>query len=287
MEYIQSIYLKSDLKVTFSYAKIQLGGCMEIIGYKKLKTNLYEITIKDGLNKEKIELYDDIILKYDLLIDKTLTKTKLNTIIKENEITKSYFEALKYISRKMRTEKEIKEFLKKKEYSEYSIQKSIDRLKREGYLNQEIYISSYINDALQLSNDGPIKIKNSLMKLGIKESLIDESLGKIKRDIFINRMIKIIEKKKKLNKDSKIIFKTKLKSQLFLLGYSEEMINSLIDEMEVDESANFDREANKCWEALARKYKDRELSLKFKNKMYTKGFQLDMINDFLDNKTSQ
>lgn len=260
---------------------------MEIIGYKKLKTNLYEITIKDGLNKDKIELYDDIILKYELLIDKTLTKTKLNTIIKENEITKSYFEAVKYISRKMRTEKEIKEFLKKKEYSEYSIQKSIDRLKKEGYINQEKYISSYINDALQLSSDGPIKIKDSLMKLGINERLIDESLEQIDQVVFKNRMIKIIEKKKKLNKNSEIIFKTKLKSQLFLLGYTEEMIKSLMDGMEIDESSNFEREANKCWDYLARKYKDRELVLKFKNKMYTKGFQLDMINNFIDNKTSQ
>lgn len=279
--------MKSDLKVTFSYAKIHIGGYMEIIGYKKLKTNLYEITIKDGLNKDKIELYDDIILKYELLIDKTLTKTKLNTIIKENEITKSYFEAVKYISRKMRTEKEIKEFLKKKEYSEYSIQKSIDRLKKEGYINQEKYISSYINDALQLSSDGPIKIKDSLMKLGINERLIDESLEQIDQVVFKNRMIKIIEKKKKLNKNSEIIFKTKLKSQLFLLGYTEEMIKSLMDGMEIDESSNFEREANKCWDYLARKYKDRELVLKFKNKMYTKGFQLDMINNFIDKKTSQ
>lgn len=282
MDYTQSIYLKSDLKVTFSYVKIHSGGLMEIVNFKKTKANIYEITIKDGTSKMQYEIYDDIILKNDLLIDKKLTKTKLNNILKENEIITCYYEALKYLSRKMRTKKEIRTFLKRKDYSDYSIEKSIDRLVKEGYLDELKYVSSYINDSLILTLDGPLKIKSSLLNLGIKEKTIDDELSKIDTSIFKEKLIKIIEKKKKTNKYSNIIFKAKLKSYLTMNGYEDDMIMSMLDSIHIDSSEIFEKEANKIWNVLSKKYQNKELKVRFKNKMYTKGFSIDEINKYID-----
>jgi len=43
---------------------------MEVKTYKKIRNNLYEITLSNG---EKFKLYDDIILKYELLIERKVT----------------------------------------------------------------------------------------------------------------------------------------------------------------------------------------------------------------------
>ena len=255
---------------------------MEIVNFKKTKANIYEITIKDGTSKMQYEIYDDIILKNDLLIDKKLTKTKLNNILKENEIITCYYEALKYLSRKMRTKKEIRTFLKRKDYSDYSIEKSIDRLVKEGYLDELKYVSSYINDSLILTLDGPLKIKSSLLNLGIKEKTIDDELSKIDTSIFKEKLIKIIEKKKKTNKYSNIIFKAKLKSYLTMNGYEDDMIMSVLDSIRIDSSEIFEKEANKIWNVLSKKYQNKELKVRFKNKMYTKGFSIDEINKYID-----
>lgn len=254
---------------------------MEIESFKKIKNNLYEITVKDGLKKEKYELYDDILLKYELLIDKSLNKKKLDNILKENDTLESYYDALKYLSRKMRTEKEIRNYLRKKEYSSYSIENSISRLKKEGLINQQTYVSSYINDAILLSGDGPLKIKDSLLKLGIDQTLATNEIDKIDDSVFEEKIKKIIEKKSKVNKYSNLIFKNKIKSYLIMNGYKEEMINGILNDFTIDTTKNFEKEAAKTMAILSKKYQNKELISKFKNKMYIKGYLMDQINDYI------
>ena len=68
---------------------------MKIINYKKKKTNIYEITLS---NSEKISLYDDVILKYDLLLKKELNDKLKMKIYEENSYLESYYKALKYLN---------------------------------------------------------------------------------------------------------------------------------------------------------------------------------------------
>ena len=60
---------------------------MEVKTYKKIRNNLYEITLSNG---EKFKLYDDIILKYELLIERKVTDKKLASIIAENAKMEAY-----------------------------------------------------------------------------------------------------------------------------------------------------------------------------------------------------
>ena len=81
---------------------------MEIKEYKKLKSNVYEIKFKSG---EAVKLYDEVILNYNLLITKNISNKEYEEIIKYNKSLDAYYLSLKYISKKLRCEKEIEKFI--------------------------------------------------------------------------------------------------------------------------------------------------------------------------------
>ena len=89
---------------------------MKIVKYQKKKSNVYEVTFS---NNEKISLFDDVILKYNLLIKKEIKDDLLKEIIEYNSFIESYNVSLKYINTKLRTEKEITKKLDK--YSKEAI----------------------------------------------------------------------------------------------------------------------------------------------------------------------
>lgn len=198
---------------------------MEIKSYKKLHSNLYEVNI----DEEKIKLYDDIIIKYNLLLNKEINEQTFNQMIAENESLMAYYRALKYLNIKLRSEKEIANYLHKLNISSNEVNNTIAKLKKDGYLNNDLYLNSYINDQINLSMHGPYKIKNNLLNLGFKEEQIDLYLTKIDDNIWEDKIKKLITKRKKLNKKGNTKEKTYI--YLFNLGYENRMIYSLLGDI--------------------------------------------------------
>ena len=81
---------------------------MKITKFKKTSMSKYKVYFD---NNTSILLHEDIILKYNLICNKVVSDNDLNEILKENNNYLVYDIALKYISTKMRCEKEIKEHL--------------------------------------------------------------------------------------------------------------------------------------------------------------------------------
>ena len=98
---------------------------MKIKSFKKEKNNKYKIIFENG---EDIVLYDDVIVKYNLLVNKTFDTNKLEEIIKYNSNLDAYYLALKYISKKMRTKLEIRKYLEKKDIDSKTIDETINKL---------------------------------------------------------------------------------------------------------------------------------------------------------------
>ena len=107
---------------------------MKILKYKKGKRNEYQIITDKG----EYVLFDDMIIKYELLLKKELKEQEWNKILKENQLLKAYYESLKAINKKLRTKKELKNILKKKNYQANEIEGALQRLEKEGYLNHKI-----------------------------------------------------------------------------------------------------------------------------------------------------
>jgi regulatory protein len=254
---------------------------MEIKTYKKTKGNQYEVTFTNG---EKIKLYDDIILKYELLIDKNLDKKKYDKILKENANCDAYYRALKYISIRMRSELEIRKYLARYELTNSEIDYAVNNLRRDGYLNDELYAHAFIQDQITLTLNGPKKISDLLKKLGVSGDFVNSELDNIDSSEWKSRIEKIVSKKAKLNKAGESVFKNKVYQDLVILGYYSEDIRSILNEFHLDTDNVFLKEADKMYNKLSNKYDGAELELRFKSKMFAKGFKSDEISNYLNKK---
>lgn len=255
---------------------------MEIKTFKKLKGNIYEIELD---NFKKYKLYDDIILKYELLIEKKISDKKLEQIVEENNLLDAYYQSLKYINVKMRSEKEIREYLRRKSFNQTECDYAVKKLRETGYINETKYIKAYINDSLNLGLNGPKKIEDSLKNLGLEESLVQEYIDEIDNEVWIQRIEKILEKKAKTNKSSEKLFKSKITTFLLNSGYYYEDIKKCVERFKIDSTTPFLKEAEKIYNKLSSKYEGSELTLRFKRNMFSKGYESSLISDFIDKKS--
>lgn len=243
---------------------------MKIEKFTKNKNGMYLLTLKNG---NKVSIHEDLILKYQLLLSKELTEKLLDEIEKENKIYEIYNIALKYINTRLRSRKELKEYLLKKGFSEDNINNVIDMLSNQGYLNDNIYANSYVHDKMLMSNYGPNKIKGDLEKLGIKTEIIESSLSVFTEDIEKERIEKIITKQIRSNHNKgAIVLKQKIQSNLLSLGYSAYLINQSLNGKKLVNEDIYKKEYEKIYNKLSKKYSGKELEYKLKQKMYQKGF---------------
>lgn len=254
---------------------------MKIKSFKKLKDNRYKIKIE---NEEDIILYDDIILKYGLLLTKKITEKELNVIQKENTSLECYYKAIKYLAGKNRSKKEVISYLKRFQYESKDIDYAIMKLEEKNYLNEDNYLTAYINDQIHLTNNGPLKIKRKLIDLGLTESDIDIKLNQVDNKIWQEKLEKIINKKVSSNKkDGANKIKEKILYNCINEGFKKEDILNILEKIQMPNNSNaLEKEANKLYIKLSRKYENKELYFQLKGKLLTKGFEFQEIEEVID-----
>lgn len=243
---------------------------MHIERYTKLKSGQYKLHLD---NNTSILLHEDLILKHNLLIDKNINEEQIDNLLEENTSYIAYDLALNYLKVKMRSQKEIMDYLTKKGVNKALIDSAIEMLKKQGYLNDENYTKSYINDRINLSMDGPYKIKESLLKLGINENIINNNITIFDKELELDRINKIINKQVKSNHNKgNNLLKRKISDYLVNLGYTKETVISEVNKIKIDDQDIMKKEYEKLYQKLSKKYSGKELEYKIKQKLYQKGF---------------
>lgn len=250
---------------------------MEIKKFKKLKNNIYELELDNG---SLVKLYDDVIVKYSLLINKKIDNKLLDEITKYNTSLDAYYLSLKYISKKLRCEKEIEKYLNKLEFNKDVIDKTISKLNKDGYLKHDIFIKSYINDIYNFNNYGPDKIIFNLRELGFNLNEIEPYLED--KD-FRSKAIKIIDKKVKANhKLSNYMLKQHISNYLINLGYPKDVFYDYLDNIKINNKDILVKEANNYIKKYSKKYENKELLYFVKDKLYKKGYNSNEIDEVLN-----
>lgn len=136
--------------------------------------------------------------------------------------------AVKLVSRYSYTKKGIWEKLKKQEYDDEIIEKTIVFLKNYKFIDDFDYAKRFINDSLKFKHWGVKKIKYELKQRGIEESTIYDALAEFDTDTLELEGILPIAKKK-LAGDFEYKNIIKVKKHLESKGFSYDLIDSTIN----------------------------------------------------------
>lgn len=198
-------------------------------------------------NKERVNLFLDheyafslsaeLVYKEGLKVNAEIDSEKLKILAESESFIRCKESALRIIERSYKTEKEMRDKLRLKEYEDNSINKTIEFLKEYNFINDSNYAKAFISD--KLSSAGSQKIKYALTQKGICKEIIDEELSKLNKDNEKNTAFNIAKKKfdilkKKENDNYKI--SGKLYRYLVSKGYGYDVINDVVKEvMSVDD----------------------------------------------------
>ena len=245
---------------------------MKIIKYKKGTKGKYKIFLD---NDNTIVLYEDVILKYNLLLTKEIDEKLLIEIDKYNQECDVYYIALTSINNRFKSTYELRQFLIKKEYPEDLIDKAIDKLLKQGYLNDQMYARSYINNQLITTNKGPYKIRKELSEKKIDSDIIEDEIELYTDEEQTNKIKKLIEKGIKTNHNrGGVVLKQKIYNDLKLNGYDINLINSIINDYSFENNQDIaKKEYDKLYRKYSRKYSGSELEKVIKEKLYQRGLK--------------
>lgn len=251
---------------------------MKVRSFKKKANGFYQVLLEET---EPLLIHEDLILKYDILRSQKLEEETIKQIEKENKKYIVYQDALTSLKTRLRSTKELKERLTKKEYPNQEIEEVIKTLTKQGYLNDKIYAESYVHDKISFSKDGPEKIKEELKRKGIKIEDIEQALCCFTNELEQTRIKKIIDKENKTNRSkSEVVLKRKLLETLVRNGYHKETITPLLEEIKnKNENTIYQKEYEKQKKKLEKKYQGKELEYKLKEKMYQKGFHYENMDE--------
>jgi len=203
---------------------------MKIEKYKKLKDDKYRITLDNGT---VIDIYEDVIIKNNLLYKKEIDINLLNQIESDNEYQKVYDMALKYIMVRLRSVNEIKVYLKKKNVSLEVIEDVVDKLIKNNFLNDDNFARAFIQDKLNFTSMGKYKLINELNILKVDNDIIDKYINDISDDVWLDRIDKLINKYlKSKHKYSGNVLKNKIYIYLVNLGYDKSLVINILNNYE-------------------------------------------------------
>ncbi len=233
----------------------------------------------------------DVLIKFQLKKGMELDDFSFLEIQYQDDIRKAYHLAVNYLARRMRSEKEIKDYLVQKEVDEPVIKEVIYKLTSQKYINDQDYAFAYVRTQANTTDKGTNVVKMELKEKGVSEDILIRALEEFPLEQQIEKAMKLTEKFYQKNaKDSLKVQKQKLEQLLLRKGYTYEIINIAVKETDIEKQDDGEMEAVRFQgEKLHRKYAQLggyEYQQKMKQALYRKGFTIDLIERFLEEKNA-
>lgn len=251
----------------------------KLVWIKKVERSGTKYLVTTDVDDDAIKLTEDLIVKYRIIKGNSFYQKDWNKI--KNSLNEGilFDQVLHYIDFKMRTEKEVIEYLEKKNSNEVVNKKIIKKLKEIKMLDDDRYTRMFIEGELR-KNNGPHLIKYNLMTRGIKEELIDEYLDQIKNDDLYNRAMDVAQKTLRqvigypINKQKETIY-----SKLMRMGYDSNIVTRILNDIKYSE-VDLDKLNELYQELLAKKLDKNQIIQKLLAKGYDYNDIKHVINEF-------
>ena len=199
------------------------------INYSKSK-EVFEVVFED---ETKLLLNYNIFEKYKVSVDMDFSEDEILEMKYFSDIERAKSRAINYISGKLKTKYEVRLKLKENGFAEDIIDKVLDILEKEEYLNDKVYCEIFIEDKKKLNGYGKNKIKSLLIQKGISKNIFEDFLNEFEYDEEFDNALKMGIKKLELLSNEEDNFKKKQKiiNYLTYRGFGFDVINDVLKEI--------------------------------------------------------
>ena len=125
---------------------------------------------------------EEVVSRLGLKKGESLTGQDLKQILLQKSENEAKDVALRFLSFRRRTEKEIKLKLQKKGYDEKTIKRTIEKLKEYDLINDLEFATAWVKERLAYKPRGKRLLVQELWKKGIRKEIIDRVTGELCRD---------------------------------------------------------------------------------------------------------
>ncbi|CDQ20385.1 regulatory protein [Halobacillus karajensis] len=262
----------------------------KITTQKKHKSR-YNIFLDKGNGEEYgFSVDEDVLVKYRLQKNMDLDDAMIQALIQTDTLHKSYTLAINYLSYRMRSEKEVRDYLKDKETDPEHIEEIMRRLKNERLLDDQEFANSLVRTRIMTSSKGPLLLKKELLEKGVSAGKAEEAITHYSFDKQYEKALKFAEKK--IKNDGRKSYRQQIQNvqqTLMQKGFQGDVIQEVLANLPEDEDSDAEWEAVVYQgEKLLRKFQSKaegfELKQKIKSGLYRKGFSFDLIDRFMEEK---
>ncbi len=176
-------------------------------------------------------LTDILAYKYSLKKGMEVSQELIDEVLESENTNKALNYTLHLLSYRQRSEKEVRDRLREKEYLDHQIEYALGYCLENNYLNDYEFACSYVRDKAKINKHGPQRIRHDLRFKGVDDDIIAQALEENyenEYDIAFELASKQVEKYKDDDRQKKY---RKLGSFLQRRGYSYDIVNSILREL--------------------------------------------------------
>jgi len=194
---------------------------------RQKKENRYSIYIDGDF---AFGIYKETVLKFGLRTKDELNDEKINEIKDYDEYYAGKRIALRFLSYRQRSEKEVRDKLKIKKISESNIDKIILTLKDLNYINDEQFGKLFLDSILIKKPLGRRLVSSKLLEKGIKKEVIEFVLREnYKEEEEFKKCNELLSKyERKVKTKNEIEKKRKCYQYLLSRGFENEIVNEVV-----------------------------------------------------------
>ena len=137
------------------------------------RTDRYSIFV-DG--KYAFSLSESGLLASGLAVGQELTPAELKKLKKDAGMDKAYYDALRYVAMRARSEWEIETYLQRKEVDKDAANEIIRRLKEAGLLSDLDFARAWVSSRRALKSTSKQRLRQELLQKHVPGDVIDQVL---------------------------------------------------------------------------------------------------------------
>ncbi len=182
-------------------------------------------------NEFFMAIYAELVYSFNLKKGIEIDENKLKNLLKDEMYIKAKNKTLNILSKADQSEKKIKEKLYS-EFEEDTIDKVIDFLKRNNFINDDMLAQKIVNTNVNLNKCGKNKIKQNLYIKGIDKNSIDDALSEIDDNIEYENAMYLAKKRynRVKNEDKRKIYQ-KISQHLAYKGFNYDIIKRVLNKL--------------------------------------------------------